>query len=139
MATAFGNEPVKLIFVSGKVARRNLRSNLPTGLTLIHGRGMTWHKPKARGRAGDSASWRSCVHRSIEGRCAKFQNCFRLQVQAYNRASGGARPPLRSLLQGRCWITALARLSFRFCYFLMIDLLSVMPLFLPSKSLKYRR
>ena len=48
---AFGYEPVRLIFGSGKVARRNLRSNLLTGLTLIHGRGMARHKPKARRRA----------------------------------------------------------------------------------------
>lgn len=53
---AFGYEPVKLKFGIGKVARRNLRSNLPTGLTLIHGRGMTRHKPKARRRAQGPAS-----------------------------------------------------------------------------------
>ena len=47
MATAFGYEPVELKFGSRKVARRNLRSNLSTGLALIHGRGMTRHKPKA--------------------------------------------------------------------------------------------
>jgi len=51
VAIAFGNEPVGLKFGSGKVARRNLRSNLPTGLTLIHGRGMTRHKAEGRRRA----------------------------------------------------------------------------------------
>jgi hypothetical protein len=43
VATAFGYEPVGLKFGSGKVARRNWCSNLPTGLTLIHGRGMMRH------------------------------------------------------------------------------------------------
>jgi hypothetical protein len=51
--TAFGYEPVRLIFRQAeKVARCNRRSN-PPDLTLIHGRGMTAAKvkPKARRRA----------------------------------------------------------------------------------------
>ena len=42
--TAFGYEPVRLIFRRAeKVARCNRRSN-PPDLTLIHGRGMKRHK-----------------------------------------------------------------------------------------------
>jgi len=46
VATAFGNEPVRLKFGREKVACRNWRSNLPTGFALIHDRGMMRHKAK---------------------------------------------------------------------------------------------
>ena len=91
VAIAFGYEPVRLKFGSGKVARRNWSSNLPTGLTLIHGRGMTRHKPKAKRRARDPASgdaWGPCKRGAVLNSSA-----VPLQAQAYNRASGEARSP----------------------------------------------
>ena len=71
---AFGYEPVKLKFGKEKVARRNLRSNLLTGLTLIHGRGMARHQAKGKKASTRPRVWR-CLGVPIEGSCVNFQCC----------------------------------------------------------------